>query len=366
MAVAGDLFQRVVDTLPDAVVLLDQRAQIRLANDRAARVLGGGRNEDLLGRSLFEFLDGDAEAARRFLRRGSSSGSPLPGKLDLITRKGPLLVSAYVAAVPAGDERLIALRWVEHRSVSRVFQGLEERLDRLRSELHRERRLQSELQDALKERDTLLDEVHHRVRNNLQVISSFLNLQMSKHGPGVARDALREAQVRIQALALLHNQLYRESNLDQIDVARLLPSLSQNVIKTYGALDRVTLSTSLFPWSLTVARASPLALLVAEAVTNALKHAFPDGRAGKVWLEAWRSGEQAVLRIADDGVGMLVEERVRDRRSIGLEVIHALAAQLGAQLEIRGEGGVEVRLTFHEQGSGNGAARRGSAAVGAR
>jgi two-component system, sensor histidine kinase PdtaS len=258
------------------------------------------------------------------------------------------------------------LRWVEHRSVSRVFQALEERLDRLRSELHRERRLQSELQDALKERDTLLDEVHHRVRNNLQVISSFLNLQMSKHGPGVARDALREAQVRIQALALVHNQLYRESNLDQIDVARLLPSLSQNVIKTYGALDRVTLSTSLFPWSLTVARASPLALLVAEAVTNSLKHAFPDGRTGKVWLEAWRSGARAVLRIADDGVGMMVEERVRDRRSIGLEVIHALAAQLGAQLEIRSDGGVEVRLTFSEPVAGNGAARDRSAVAGAR
>jgi PAS domain S-box-containing protein len=195
MAVAGGLFQRVVDTLPDAVVLLDQDARIRLANDRAARVLGG-RREDLLGRSLFEFVDGDAEGARRLLRRGSASGSPLPGKLDLITRKGPLLVSAYVAAVPAEDERLIALRWVEHRSVSRVFQALEERLDRLRSELHRERRLQSELQGALKERDTLLDEVHHRVRNNLQVISSFLNLQMSKHGPGVARDALREATLR--------------------------------------------------------------------------------------------------------------------------------------------------------------------------
>ena len=172
--------------------------------------------------------------------------------------------------------------------------------------------------------------------------------------------------MRIQALALVHNQLYRESNLDQIDVARLLPSLSQNVIKTYGALDRVTLSTSLFPWSLTVARASPLALLVAEAVTNALKHAFPDGRTGKLWLEAWRSGARAVLRIADDGVGMLVEERVRDRRSIGLEVIHALAAQLGAQLEIRGEGEVEVRLTFTSRSPATARPARGSAVVGAR
>jgi two-component sensor histidine kinase len=277
----------------------------------------------------------------------------LPGRLTLLPGGGPLAVSAYAAAVPCDDERLIALRWVEHRSVSRVFQALEERLSKLRSELHRERRLQFELQDALKERDTLLNEVHHRVRNNLQVITSFLNLQMSKYGAGVARDALREAQVRIQALALVHNQLYRESNLDQIDVARLLPSLTQHVLKTFGAIDRITLSSSLFSWPLTVARASPLALLVTEAVTNALKHGFPGGRAGKIRLEAWRCGARPVLRIADDGVGMAVAERVRDRRSIGLEVMHALAAQLDAELQIRGDDGVEVRLTFKEAAAGS-------------
>ena len=359
MAVAGSVFQRVLDALPDALLLLDAGTRIRLANDRAGRMLGCPA-ADLVGHSLLDFVDGDAGAALRFLRRGSASGSPLPGKLTLLTDGRPLVVSAYAAAVPGDDERLIALRWVEHRSVSRVFQALEQRLSKLRAELHRERRLQSELQDALKERDTLLHEVHHRVRNNLQVITSFLNLQMSKHGAGVARDALREAQVRIQALALVHNQLYRESNLDRIDVARLLPSLSQNVLKTYGAIDRVTLSSSLFSWPLTVARASPLALLVTEAVTNALKHGFPAGRTGRIWLEAWRCDARPVLRIADDGVGMEVDERIRDRRSIGLEVMHALAAQLGAELDIRGEDGVEVRLTFKEAAARDGALAAGT------
>jgi len=359
MAVAGSVFQRVLDGLPDALLLLDTGTRIRLANEPAGRMLGR-RAADLVGHSLLEFVDGDADAALSLLRRGSATGSPLPGKLTLLTDGGPLAVNAYAAAVPAEEERLIALRWVEHRSASRVFQALEQRLSKVRAELHRERRLQSELQDALKERDTLLHEVHHRVRNNLQVITSFLNLQMSKYGAGAASDALREAQVRIQALALVHNQLYRESNLDRIDVARLLPSLSQNVLRTYGAIDRVTLSTSLFSWSLTVARASPLALLVTEAVTNALKHGFPAGRAGRIWLEAWWSGARPVLRIADDGVGMRVDDRVRDRRSIGLEVMHGLAAQLGAELDLRSDHGVEVRLTFNEAAGRDGALAPGS------
>jgi PAS domain S-box-containing protein len=347
MAVDGSVFERVLDVLPDAVVLLDQRTTITLANDRAGRMLGR-RAGDLLGHSALEFMDGDPKAVARFLRRASASGSPIPGKLTLLTRDGPLVVSAYAAAVPSEGERLVAVRCVERRPVSRVFRALEDRLFKLRSELHHGRRLQSELQDALQERDTLLNEVHHRVRNNLQVITSFLNLQMSKHGAGAVRDALREAQARIQALALVHNQLYSESNLDQIDVARLLPNLSQNVIKIYGATDRITLSSSLFSWPLTVARASPLALLVTEAVTNALKHGFPDRRAGTITLEAWQADARPVLRIADDGVGMRVDERLRDRSSIGLEVMQALAAQLDARLDIRGDDGVEVRLNFNQ------------------
>jgi len=173
-----------------------------------------------------------------------------------------------------------------------------------------------------------------------------LNLQMRKHAAGPIREALRDAQARVQALALVHNQLYRESNLDRIDLARLLPGLGQNVIKLYGASDRVTLSSALRPWPLPVARASPLALLVTEAVTNALKHAFPGNRPGTITLEASQAGDRPVLRIADDGIGMDPDGHTHDRRTIGLDVMQALARQLDADLEIDGEDGVAVRLTF--------------------
>jgi two-component sensor histidine kinase len=346
MATADSVLQAVLDLAPDAVFLLDQQqTTIAFANDRAGRLLGRRAN-DLLERSLLEVLGGEPAAALRFLKRASASGSPVPGRLTLLTPAGPLRVHAYAAAVHTGGTRLIALRCVERHPVSRLFRALEARLARLRSELYRERRFQSELQQALEERDTLLAEVHHRVRNTLQVMTSFLNLQMSKYAAGPSRDALRDAQARIQALALVHNQLYRESNLDRIDLARLLPSLGQNVIKLYGASDRVTLSSSLRPWPVPVARASPLALLVTEAVTNALKHAFPGGRSGTIRLEASQAGDRPVLRIADNGIGMDLDERVDDRRTIGLDVIQALAGQLDADLEIDGDQGVEVRLTF--------------------
>ena len=219
---ADSMLQAVLDLSPDVVLLLDEGGTIKFANDRAGRLLGQPPDE-LLERSALELLGGHPPAALAFLQRARASGAPLPGRLTLVTRAGPVRVYAYAAAVRARGQRLIALRCIERHPVSRVFRSLEERLSRLRSELHRERRLQSELQRALQERDTLLNEVHHRVRNTLQVMTSFLNLQMSKHAPGSTRDALRDAQARIQAMALVHNQLYRESNLDRIDLARLLP-----------------------------------------------------------------------------------------------------------------------------------------------
>jgi PAS domain S-box-containing protein len=345
LAATGSVLQAVLDLSAEAVLLLDERAIIQLANDRAGQLFGR-RPEELLGRSALDLIGGDRSAAARFLKRASGIGARVPGRLTLLAAGGPLRVYAHAAAIQAGGERLIALSCLERHPVARVFKALEARMARLRSELHRERRFQSQLQQALEERDTLLAEIHHRVRNTLQVMTSFLNLQMSKHADGPARDALRDAQARIQAMALVHNQLYRESNLDRIDLARLLPSLGQNVIKLYGAGERVTLSSSLRPWQLPVARASPLALLVTEAVTNALKHAFPAGRLGTICLEAWDTDARPVLRIADDGIGMQVEGRSRARRTIGLDVMRALAGQLDAELEIDGQNGVDVRLTF--------------------
>jgi two-component sensor histidine kinase len=339
--------QSVLDLLPEPLLLLDERASVRAANAPARRMLGR-RADELLDRSALEFLADEPEAVLSFLSRASGSGAVLPGKLTLRTPQGPTVVGAYAAGVAGEDGRLIMLRWVEQPEASRLFRALEDRLTELRAELHEERRRRAEMREALAERDTLLNEVHHRVRNNLQVITSFLNLQMSKHGPGVVRDALREAQARIHALALVHNQLYSESNLDRIDIAQLLPRLAQSVVNIYGATGRVEVSAALFPWSLSVARASPLALLVTEAVTNAVRHGFPGQRSGMIALEAWQSDEgRPTLRIADDGVGMPVSESGGEQRSIGFDVMRALAAQLDARLEFRSGPGMVVELAFN-------------------
>ena len=344
----GAVLQRLLNASPHAVLLVDERTLIRAANDRVAEQLGRPPSA-LRGRSLLEFVEGNPEGVLRFLRRCSGSGSALPGPLTLSTPAGPAALVAHGAGMRIGDEAFILLHCTEGRRASVVFRRLEERLQALHHELHEERRLHTELQEALHERETLLHEIHHRVRNNLQIITSFLNLQMREHGAGEGREALRNAQARIQALALVHNQLYSQDGIDRIDMATLLPNLCHHLVAIYEVADRVSFAASLPPCPLDVGRASPLALLVTEAVTNALKHAFPQQRTGRISLTLASGHGERQLIIADDGVGLPEAAQGRERQSVGLQLMRALADQLGARLEIRAANGVEVTLTLPEE-----------------
>lgn len=349
--VADSLARHLCDALPEAVFLVDLKGTVALANGRAARLLGRPA-DGIAGRPLAEFVAGDPAPVRAYLARCARSGAPLPGALRLATPQGPVLQQAQGAAVTGDDgARLVFLRCTEKREASRLFADLNARLARLSDELYRRGRLQAELQRALDEREVLLKEVHHRVRNNLQVITSFLNLQLRGLESDAARQALREAQTRIRTLGLIHGQLYAQDNLAEVDVAAFVPELCAQLASVYGVgEERVRFRVALPPWRLDLGRAVPLALLVTEAVTNALKYAFPGEQSGTVAVDLREDrGGERVLRIADDGVGLPEGTPDGGRRSLGLRLMHALAEQLDARLEIVSGSGVEVRITLADR-----------------
>jgi two-component sensor histidine kinase len=347
------LADRLCDALPEVALLVDRGGTVLLANRRAARLLGR-RADEIIGRPVTEFLAGDPAPALAYLARCARSGEPLPGALALATSSGPDLQQAHGAALRADDgSTLVFLRCVEKRQASRLFLELNTRLARLNDELYRRGRLQAELQRALDEREVLLREVHHRVRNNLQVITSFLNLQLRGVDSEVSRQALLEAQTRIRALGVIHGQLYAQDNLGEVDVARLVPELCCQLAVIYGMpRERVRFAVALPPWPLDLNRAVPLALLITEAVTNALKYAFPDGRSGTVTIVLEPGSGARVLRIADDGVGLPAGTCDGNTRSLGWRLMGALADQLDAGLDVRSNGGVEVRLALPDGEAG--------------
>ncbi len=228
--------------------------------------------------------------------------------------------------------------------------------ERLEREIRERRSVQDSLYQAIQEREALLREVHHRVKNNLQMMSSLLNLQIRNEKSEMLRQKLREMQARLGALSLVHKKLYGGEDLTAIDLANLLAELCKQLGSAYRAGQRgITLSVTADPLLTDMDHAIPLALLVTEAVTNALKHAFPDGRSGTVSVGLQQQGREqgatALLRIADDGVGLPHPEIAAPRRdgaggTLGLTVMRGMARQLDGELELRFDRGVEILVTM--------------------
>jgi two-component sensor histidine kinase len=198
------------------------------------------------------------------------------------------------------------------------------------------------LTEALEEQKQLVREVHHRVRNNLQVMMSMLSLQAARMPDGGTRMALDEARMRMGALALVHHLAYESGERGRISTARLLPALCAR-LQSEVARHGVVLAPSVIDIEIGMDTAVPLALWLSEAVMNALRHAYPDGQ-GEVMVEFGCDDGLCHLRVADQGQGFDSASATRS----GLRLVEAIARQLGGSMQVQSApgGGTELILRF--------------------
>jgi len=210
------------------------------------------------------------------------------------------------------------------------------------------KRAEEALVASLREKEALLKEVHHRVKNNLQVITSLLRLESNRIEHPITRDVLRDMQNRIQSMAMLHETLYRSGNFAQVDLAAYLRRLASQLIRSLVTTPgQVELRLDLFSVGLDLDQAIPCGLIVNELVSNAMKHAFPAGRSGEVWVELQAVGDGDLrLRVRDSGLGLPPDFEARRGRSLGLQLVSDLARQLGGGLEIGRGPGTSFEVTF--------------------
>lgn len=206
----------------------------------------------------------------------------------------------------------------------------------------------------LHEKEVLLKEVHHRVKNNLQVISSLLNLQAARLADPQTREALRESQHRVRTMALIHEKLYQSTDLAQIDFAAYLHSLVSYLRQSYrDRSEQVTILVRAEGVQLEIETALPCGLIVNELVSNALKHAFPAGRAGEIVITLTpRAAGRAQLVVSDDGVGLAPGVEIQRSSSLGLQLVHALVQQIGGDLRLESGPGARFVLEFPYQPAG--------------
>jgi two-component sensor histidine kinase len=191
---------------------------------------------------------------------------------------------------------------------------------------------------ALKEKETLLKEVYHRVKNNLQVISSLFNLQLRSLTDEQARTALNESIERVSAMALVHEKLYQSSTLSSISLADYVNDLCRHLRESSGTEARgIELSAHVTAVTVNMETAVPLGLLINELIANSLKHGFPDGRRGRIRVNIEQHANGlCMLEVADDGVGNAEPPGMPPRpKSLGLKLITALAAQIDGTVHTR-------------------------------
>ena len=209
-------------------------------------------------------------------------------------------------------------------------------------------RAEEAIKQSLQEKEILLKEIHHRVKNNLQIVSSFLSLRADQIQDEASRSALRDTQDRVHAMALLHESLYRSGDLAHADFPAYVEGLCTQMSQSYGVVaSRIQIVQNIAPVALDLDQAVTLGLLISELFSNALKHAFPDERAGRITVEIQTTlPDGVVLTVADDGVGLPPEFAVAQSQSLGLRLVERLARKLGGTVTLEGGLGTTARVEF--------------------
>ncbi len=204
------------------------------------------------------------------------------------------------------------------------------------------------LRESLKEKDILLRELHHRVKNNMQVISSLLNLQANHVTDPAAKEMFRDAQRRIRSMALVHEQLYQSANLSRINFASYLKHLSSHLFQSCGvSTHRVHLELETEELELEVNTAIPLGMIFNELLTNSLKHGFPHERSGEIKVILRRvEASKALLAVADNGIGLPADFSLENSATLGLQIVHTLTNQIRAEIELEPGPGTSFRIIF--------------------
>jgi two-component sensor histidine kinase len=216
--------------------------------------------------------------------------------------------------------------------------------------LNEKDKLLEEKEELLEEKEWMLKEIHHRVKNNLQIITSLLHSQGVYLKDKAALSAIQESQNRVHVMALIHQKLYQSDRLATIPMAEYIEEIVDYLLVTFARQDSVVKKIAVMPINLDVILAVPLGLFLNEVVTNSLKYAFPAHQKGTLTIELIVLTNQTYrLTISDDGVGFPPDLNPNRSRTLGMSLIRGLSKQIGGKLQINQDSGVEICLLFTEE-----------------
>ncbi len=315
-----------------AVGYFTPEGQVISINNLAANQMDG-KPEDFTGSTLHELFG--QETGELYISRIKEACNSTSSQTyeDLVSMPlGKMWFNFTFHAISDTNENIIGVQIIGHDITQR-------------------KQAEEKIKASLREKETLLQEIHHRVKNNMQVISSLLKLQSNNYEDESIKRPLLDSQNRVKAMAAVHENLYKSKNLSSISVLPFLKELTSSIIASYQlSKSNTTLEIDSDDISISIEQASPLGLIINELVSNSLKYAFPGERQGKIWIKINRmNNEDIYLRYSDDGIGFPSSVDWRDSESLGLKlIVNLVENQLDGSIKMKSDRGTHFDIIFNE------------------
>jgi len=357
--------EALVRSMADGVIVLDKKGEIVDMNPAAMRMFDA--IDAPIGQPMGVVLSRWPQLIQ--ICRGMNEGS----SETLITgNKGSIWIDIRVSALynhpGKSDGKLVFLRDITMRKLSEEAinqsndslraevterKQIEEALNRsneaLQAEISVRKQAEVSLEFSLKEKELLLKEIHHRVKNNLQIISSLLSLQTVTSTHADTSTILKESQNRIKSMALIHEKLYGSRDLARVDFRGYVQSLIASLMRSYVLYPIPTIEVDIEDVSLDIDTAIPCGLIINELISNSLKYAFMSGKVGTLRVSLAQEGDMYHLSVSDDGVGLPPGFDFRNTSSLGLQLVVTLAEQLNGTIEHPDDNGTTFIIRFKEE-----------------
>ncbi|HWE86811.1 MAG TPA: chemotaxis protein CheB [Terracidiphilus sp.] len=328
-------YQRMFETAKDGMVICDAETEKIIDVNPFLLELIEYRREQVIGRSL-----GELEA---FQTAGDGIGLVADAAANEIVRRDAVSLRGKSGRIVQTE--IVANRYVlGTRPVVQI--NIRDVTERHRAELQLKEQ-EHQLRASLAEKDALLKEIHHRVKNNLQIIASLLDLQSEFLDRVDTKVVLEEMKTRVRSIAAIHELLYTATDFSRIEFRRFVDKLVQDVIAVHRQrATRVRVKIETESALLEMAQAVPCGLIVNELLTNALKHAFPEGRQGNVKISFGSDETHWRLEVSDDGIGLPADVDLQNVNSMGLQLIQLLVQQLNGSMNVVRDSGTQIAISF--------------------
>ncbi len=330
-----DFLENVINNSVDGIMIVDPQGTL-LRTNKALEKMIGYTEEELIGKHISELSCKEEE----YRKKGADLAAQL-FKEGFIEREETMWVKKDGTIFPS-EFNMALLK----DGYGNILGGVATARD-----ITERRQADNLIRESLQEKELLLKEIHHRVKNNMQVISSLIKLQSSYIKDQKYIEIFKESQNRIKAMALIHEKLYQSKDLVNIDFAEYVKNLGNSLIRSYGSgANTIGLKADIADVNLGVDSAMPCGLIINELVSNALKHAFPVGESGEIKI-TMRSinGSEIELIVSDNGVGFPEDIDFRKTESLGLQLVSTLTeGQLHGTVELKRDKGTEFKIKFKE------------------